>query len=115
MDSVRLVNRQLLARYVAPAAFLLAVTAIVLVVRSGLRSDSSHSDDDDRGRDAAQSTARATTRTRARAPKRYTIIASGDTLDAIAGRYGTTVTALLRLNPGVEPTALRPGEQLRVR
>ena len=113
MDGVGLVNRQLLARYVAPAAFLLAVTAIVLVVRSGLRSDS-HSSTTTAVVTAKRSQPAGAP---ARAPvvKRYTIIASGDTLEAIAARYGTTVTALLRLNPGVEPTALHPGEQLRVR
>ena len=45
----------------------------------------------------------------------YYVIASGDTLDAIASRFATTVDALLRLNPGIEPTTLRPGEQVRVK
>jgi LysM repeat protein len=47
-------------------------------------------------------------------PKRWYLIQSGDTLGAIASQRGTSVAALLRLNPGVEPTALRPGERLRV-
>jgi LysM repeat protein len=101
------------ARYVAPAVFLLAVTGIVLLVRSSLRSD----------RPAVAKTPTAvTTRSataqslpRPSAPKRYYVIASGDTLDAIAPRLGTTVEQLLLLNPGIEPTALTPGEQIRVR
>jgi LysM repeat protein len=102
------------ARYVAPAAFLLAVTGVVLLVRSSLHSD----------RPAAVDTTSAVVTTRAgtarplprpAAPKRYYLIASGDTLDAIAIRFGTTVDKLLLLNPGIEPTALRPGEQVRVR
>ena len=101
-----------LARYVAPAAFLLAVTAVVLVVRSTLRSNK-----------PAATTASVTTRpapaaTRPRpapAPRRYYVIRSGDTLDGIAARFATTVTELLRLNPGVQPTALTPGRQVRVK
>jgi LysM repeat protein len=107
-----MVNRILLARYVAPAAFLLAVTVAVLLVRSSLRSDKPST---------ATTPTRATTRStsapaKARpALKRYYVIRSGDTLDSIASRLHTTVTRLLELNPGIEPTALRPGQELRIR
>jgi LysM repeat protein len=99
------------ARYIAPAAFLLAVTGVVLLVRSSLRSDKPavHTPS------AVVTTRAATTHpSRPAAPKRYYLIASGDTLDAIAARFGTTVDKLLLLNPGIEPTTLRPGEQVRV-
>jgi LysM repeat protein len=43
------------------------------------------------------------------------VIQSGDTLDAIAVRFATTVDQLLSLNPGTEPTTLRPGERLRIK
>jgi LysM repeat protein len=101
------------ARYVAPAAFLLAVTGVVLLVRSSLRSDKPAVDTTS----AAVTTRAVTTRPllRPAAPKRYYVIASGDTLDAIAAQFGTTVDKLLLLNPGIEPTTLRPGEQVRVR
>lgn len=99
----------------APAVFLLVVTAAVLLVRSTLRSD----------RPAAANTPGLVT-TRAATPpilavsapappKQYYVISSGDTLDAIAYRFATTVDALLGLNPGTEPTTLRPGEQIRVK
>jgi LysM repeat protein len=42
-------------------------------------------------------------------------VRSGDTLGALAGRFGTSVQRLVALNPGVEPTALRVGQRLRVR
>ncbi len=45
----------------------------------------------------------------------YYVIQSGDTLDAIAGRFATTLETLLTLNPGVEPTTLRPGQRLRIK
>jgi LysM repeat protein len=83
-------------------------------VRAALRSDSS-----------AAVTTRATVSTRAgtghasrpsvSTAKRFYVIRSGDTLGAIAERVGTTIDALVRLNPGIEPTALTPGEQVRVR
>ena len=44
----------------------------------------------------------------------YYTVASGDTLGGIAGKYGTTVDELVRLNPGVDPTALHVGQKIRV-
>ena len=113
MDGLRLVDRKVLARYVAPAVFLLAVTGIVLAVRAGLRSDSGES----RTTTASVATIARTTVSRRppAAPARYYVIQPGDTLGAIASQFGTTVTVLLRLNPGIEPTALTPGEQIRIR
>ena len=94
--------------------FLLAVTGVVLLVRSALRSDSP----------AATSTAAhvatrgKTTSLRPpppRVPAQYYLIQSGDTLDGIAARFATTVDKLLALNPGTEPTTLRPGDRLRIK
>jgi LysM repeat protein len=101
------------SRYLAPAVFLLAVTAVVLVVRSALRSDPAPG-----ARTQAAATARATSGGKRPPPpvaKRYYVIRSGDTLEAIARTFSTTVDRLLRLNPGIEPTALVPGHQLRVK
>jgi LysM repeat protein len=98
-----------LARYVAPAAFLLAVTGIVLAVRSGLGSDSAP-----RRTTTAVVTTAGKPKHRPAASKRYYVIQAGDTLGAVAARFGTSVTVLLRLNPGIEPTALIPGQRVRV-
>lgn len=43
----------------------------------------------------------------------YTVQA-GDTLSEIATRFGTTVDAILELNPGVVPERLQPGTVLRL-
>lgn len=43
----------------------------------------------------------------------YTIQA-GDTIYRIAGRLGTTVAAILALNPGINPNALQIGQQICV-
>ena len=107
-----LVEGKVWARYLAPAVFLLAVTGVVLAVRAGLRSG-------EKPAETAPRVTRTTTvparRTSPATAKRYYVIRSGDTLGAIAAQVGTSVAVLLRLNPGVEPTALRPGGRLRVR
>ena len=116
MGRLRLVNSRIVARYVAPAAFLLAVTGVVLLVRSTLRSDAPA-----KATTTAPVVATApnvvTTRPTPTPPepKRYYVISSGDTLDRIASRFATTVDELLRLNPGIQPTALALGEQVRVK
>jgi LysM repeat protein len=38
----------------------------------------------------------------------------GDTLESIAERFGTTVEALIDLNPDIDPLALSPGQRIRV-
>ena len=107
-------SRRTLARYAAPAAFLAAATIAVLLVRAGLHG----------GREAERTaTTPVPTRPAATAPgarpagprARYYRIRSGDTLDLVAARFGTTVERLLELNPGIEPTALRVGQRVRVR
>ena len=41
-------------------------------------------------------------------------VARGETLSSIARSYGTSVEALLRLNPGLVPETLAPGTELRI-
>jgi LysM repeat protein len=117
VGSLGLVTRKRWAQWLAPALFLLAVTGVVLLVRSALHSDSSAT---------PPATRHVTSRAKAkvaplrpppsaRVPAQYYVIQSGDTLDAIAVRFATTVDQLLSLNPGTEPTTLRPGERLRIK
>jgi serine-type D-Ala-D-Ala carboxypeptidase/endopeptidase (penicillin-binding protein 4) len=47
------------------------------------------------------------------AGRTYTVRA-GDTLDRIARAHGTTVAALQRANPGVDPRRIRPGQRLNL-
>jgi LysM repeat protein len=109
------VSRRRLVRLAAPAAFLLAATIAVLLVRHGLQAD----DGDRPATEAttAQTTTtqtRTTTTTRPRPRQRTYTVESGDTLDQIALDFDTTVERLLELNPDIEPTELRPGQRLRV-
>jgi LysM repeat protein len=96
-------------RYAAPAAFLLAVTIAVLLVRSGLQAKSS-----------PQTTSVATTISTQTGPvakrqRRFYRLRAGETLSDVALRYDTTVGALLILNPRVDPNALEVGQRIRVR
>ena len=89
----------------APIAFLLAATVAVLLVRDGLRADTSRP-------------ARRTPTTVQTSPvdsvPRYYAVRPGDTLRLVALRFGTTADQLVELNPGVDATSWAPGRRLRV-
>jgi LysM repeat protein len=106
------VDRSRFTRYAAPVAFLAAVTIGVLVVRAGF----------EHGRHSAHPPATTTVTTtkkahhhaRARQRRKTYTVQSGDTLGTIASKMGTTVARLEQLNPGIDPTALRIGQTIRV-
>jgi LysM repeat protein len=113
---VRLPRRAEVARFLAPAAFLLAVTVAVLLVRAGLhgggKSDTTTSTT--RPQPIARST---TTRPKPKpkpAARRFYTIQSGDTLEIVAARFGTTTEKLLALNPAIDPHALSIGQKIRI-
>jgi LysM repeat protein len=102
------VDRSRFTRWAAPVAFLAAITIGALVVRAGLHS----------GHHRAQTPTTTVTSKKKHGHKRrstrtYTV-QSGDTLGGIAAKTGTTVARLEQLNPGIDPTALRVGETIRV-
>jgi LysM repeat protein len=93
-------SRAAVARVAAPVAFLLAVTIVVLLVRAGMRENQPPAG----GAVVAVTTGGQT----------Y-VVRKGDTLEAIATRFGTTSSELERLNPGIDPVGLRVGLRLRVK
>lgn len=117
-------KRRALTRYGAPAAFLAAATIAVILINMGLSGESERSPTTVGALPTAAPTATrppTTTKLVLTQPAattalegEYYVIQSGDTLGDIALRYDTTVEELMRLNPGVDPTALRPGERIRV-
>lgn len=123
--------RRQLTRYGAPAAFLAAVTIAVLLIKSGLSSGDSAKPAASTTQPARAtvpapktttrivltdvSTTTTTATTTSTTGAEYYVIQSGDTLGSIAQKYGTTTDELSTLNPGIDPTALRIGQQLRVR
>ena len=108
MGRLGLVNRRNAARIAAPLAFLAAVTVAVLLIRSGL-------DEGSTGSEPTVPAATAPTSTNPGPGRRFYRIRAGDTLAVIAPRFGLTEVELLALNPGIEPTALRIGQRIRVR
>lgn len=87
------------------------MTIAVLLVRSGLRTDSSSSST------TLETTTTSTTQTvttRHRRPQYYRLRA-GETFSDVALRFNTTVAALVALNPKVRPTQLSVGQRIRVR
>jgi len=115
-------SRRGLARYAAPAAFLLGVTIAVLLVRSGLGGGGGGRPTTALGPVTRPSTAQvapsptgATTSSTASTPgARYYIGRKGDTFGSIAAKEGTTVAQIEQLNPGVSSNALQVGQKLRV-
>ena len=97
-------------RYGAPAAFLLAVTIAVLLVRSGLQSDASPATTSVATQTVSTSTTPVPVKRR-----RFYRLRSGETLSDVAIKYDTTVEQLLALNPGIEPTNLTVGQRVRVK
>jgi LysM repeat protein len=119
-------TRRELTRYGAPAAFLAAVTIAVLLVKAGLSGGDGSTTTvgalpTTRPTTSNPTTTRlvlttptATTTTTTAQEGEYHVVESGDTLGSIAEKYDTTVEELVRLNPGVDPTALRVGDRIRV-
>jgi LysM repeat protein len=112
-----------LARYAAPAAFLLAATVAILLVRAGLDNGDASAPPPVAATTTGESTpttteAPATTETGTStvpADAEFYEIQAGDTLAVIADRHGTTVEQLLVLNPDVDPVALTVGQRIRVK
>ena len=99
-------------RFAAPAAFLLAVTIAVLLVRDGLRT--SDASDTTTLRTETVNTP-VTTTTVPPKQRRYYRLKAGETLSDVAVKFQTSVEQLLALNPGVRPTNLTVGERIRVK
>lgn len=118
------VQRRELTRYGVPAAFLLAVTIAVLLIKSGLDSSEATTTAAAPTTTARTTTQQTTTKlvlttpagttTTAPSTAQYYVIKAGDTLGGVAASYNTTVDQLLTLNPGLDPNALQPGTRIRV-
>lgn len=93
--------------FAAPAAFLLAVTIAVVVVRSIQHSDTPSSPAPVRSTVVSKHPFDP-------APRSYTVRA-GDTVTAIAAKTGVPLARIRALNPSLQPTALFIGEKIRLR
>lgn len=89
--------------YAAPAAFLLAATVAVLLIRAGFESG---------GGGAPPTTVAGTT---GKTTVRYWTVRAGDTYAVIAKATGVSVLRIQHLNPGVSSTSLYIGQRIRIR
>jgi LysM repeat protein len=105
-------------RYAAPAAFLLAATIAIVLIRSGM----------DAGDDAATRVTNAPTITRKQvattttkggtttaSTQKFWTVQAGDTFGVISTKTGVPVVTIARLNPNVSSTSLFIGEKIRLR
>jgi LysM repeat protein len=104
------------ARYAAPAAFLLGVTIAVLLIRAGLGGNQATTTVGPATRPATTSVRTSTRRSSTTAPgARFYTVQTGDTFGSISARTGTSISDLERLNPGVSSNTLQVGQKLRVK
>lgn len=107
-------------RYAAPAAFLLAATIAVLLIRSGLQAGSAtHVTTSGVPATTHKVVTTKTTPTRtAKRPaptRRFWTVQAGDTFGVISSKTGVAVATIEQLNPNVKSTSLFIGEKLRLR
>jgi LysM repeat protein len=106
-------------RYVAPAAFLLAATVAILLIRSGLQAGTSTPTTTSalgtqpRTTVSSQTTTHGATTTTS-SPRFWTVQA-GDTFGVISSKSGVPVATIQQLNPNVKSTSLFIGQKLRLR
>jgi LysM repeat protein len=105
------------ARYAAPAAFLLGVTIAVLLIRAGLGGGTQATTTvGPATRPATTSIRTSTRRSSTTAPgARFYTVQKGDTFGSISTKTGTSIADLERLNPGVSSNSLQVGQKLRVK
>jgi LysM repeat protein len=107
-------------RYAGPAAFLLAATIAILLIRSGLQAGSSPAQTQApvptvTRKQVATTTARTTTTKTKKAAQRFWTVQAGDTFAVISTKSGVPVATIERLNPNAKSTSLFIGEKLRLR
>jgi LysM repeat protein len=111
-----------LRRYAAPAAFLVAATIAVVLIRAGFESGS---DSSSATRTlppvthhhvvTTTTTTKAKHRKHAAAAAQYWTVQAGDTFGVISSKTGVPVATIEQLNPNVSSTTLTIGEKIRIR
>jgi LysM repeat protein len=102
-------------RYVAPAAFLLAVTIAVVLVRSGLEGSGGTETGTTITSTPRKHVATTTTTSKPKGGARYWTVRAGDTFGVISAQTGVPVATIQRLNPNASSTSLFIGEKIRIR
>jgi lysozyme len=114
-------SRDDVARFAAPAAFLLLVTILVWLIHAGLSGGKASTTNTPAVpvSTAAATTSASTTTPAATPPttprKQFYTIQSGDTFGVVASKFNTTVEALQALNPDASSNSLTIGQKIRVK
>jgi len=98
-----------IVRWTLPALLLTLVIGALLIVAASGREEPS-----ERPGASGSSGAQKSTSSRKRAKARRSTVRRGDTITAIARRTKRTEIELLKLNPNVDPRALRAGQRLKI-
>src|SRR5204863_3534901 len=104
-------------RYAAPAAFLLAVTIAVVLIRSGMNSGKSAPNTSATSVAARRHVVSTTTKKPAKRTQlqRFWTVQAGDTFGVISTKTRVPVATIARLNPKASSTSLYIGEKIRIR
>ena len=106
-------------RLLAPLAFFVAATVLVLLVQNALSSDdgpgSASATQTAPGRSTSPTETSPDETTTESGRKKHYRVREGDLLATIAAEFNTSVERLLELNPDIDPQALTVGQRIRVR
>ena len=111
-------------RYVAPAAFLLAATIAIVLIRAGIDSGKDHRSTQTvvvptpphkRVSSTTSKPKRTSTSTTTSTGQRFWTVQAGDTFGVIASKSGVPVATIQQLNPTASSTTLHIGEKIRIR
>lgn len=104
-------------RLLAPLAFFVAATVLVVVVHRALNANSAATPTPSTSvSEPGTSVTQPETTTKAETPTRkFYRVRPGDTLDAIAARFETSTDDLIVLNPTIDPLSLTVGQRIRIR
>ena len=102
-------------RVLAPLAFFVAATILIVLVNNAIEDGQPTSSASPPGETSGAATETAVTGTVATPAKRtYYRIKPGDTLETVAAKKDTTVDDLIQLNPNIDPNNLQPGQRIRI-
>lgn len=113
--------REWLPRLVAPIAFFVAATVLILLVQNALSSGEASPTTTTTPTQTAPTTTgdgldtTGQTETTDQPRRRRYRVKPGDLLETIAARFDTTVERLIELNPDLDPQALTVGQRIRLR
>ena len=108
-------------RYAAPAAFLLAATIAVVLIRSGLESGGSSGTTSSSipsvltTKHVITTAPTTTAKKKSGSAARFWTVQAGDTFGVISSKTGVPVATIEQLNPNVHSTSLHIGEKIRLK